>query len=126
MVKALESLQRNVPRIDLHIQLPTGLAITDSMRAHAIFNCVQEVTTNTLKHSDSSNLWIEIRERDGAVDIDARDDGMMSRKGEGGIGISAMRRRLEELGGGLSIDAAPQRGFHLKAWLPIRDTLEAG
>ena len=125
LMKAFASLQQNVPRIALHIQIPQNLTITDSARAHAILRCVQEITTNTLKHSDSRNLWIDVYVKDGAVDIDARDDGMISRPSQTGIGISTMRRRLEELGGGLTIDPAPERGFHLRAWLPASNTMEA-
>lgn len=125
LLKAFASLQQNVPRIALHIQIPQNLIVTDSARAHAILRCVQEITTNTLKHSDSRNLWIDVHLRQGAVEIDARDDGMISRPGKIGIGISTMRRRLEELGGGLSIDTAAKSGFHLRAWLPVGDTMEA-
>lgn len=125
LMKAFESLQHNVPRIALHIQIPPDLTITDSARAHAILRCVQEIITNTLKHSDSRNLWIDLHMKDGAVDIEARDDGMISRPGKAGTGISTMRRRLEELGGGLTIDTACQNGFHLKAWLPVSSTMEA-
>lgn len=122
--RAFEVLQHNVPRIALVIQIPDNLVITDTARAHAVVRCVQEITTNTLKHSDSKNLWIQIYLRDGAIEIEARDDGSPVQTKKPGTGISNMRQRLEELGGGLTIDPQAQDGFHLKAWLPAGGGME--
>jgi signal transduction histidine kinase len=122
--RAFEALQRNVPRIALSIEIPDSLAITDAARAHAVVLCVQEITTNSLKHSDSRHLRISIYLRDGAIEIDAHDDGSKVERKSSGTGISTMRQRLEELGGGLEIEAASRNGFHLKAWLPAGDAME--
>jgi signal transduction histidine kinase len=121
---ALEMLQQNVPRIRLHLQLPDDLIITDSARAHATLRCIQEITTNTLKHSDAKNLWVRIYAQNGAIEIEAHDDGSTTRKTRPGIGIAGMRDRLEELGGGLAIDTDQLSGFHVKAWFPLRDGME--
>lgn len=122
--RAFEVLAHNVPRIALVIQIPDNLVITDTARAHAVVRCVQEITTNTLKHSDSKNLRIQIYLRDGAIEIEARDDGSPVETKKPGTGISTMRKRLEELGGGLTIDSQSEDGFHLKAWLPAGDGME--
>jgi len=122
---AFETLQQNVPRIKLHVQLPDGLVITDSARAHATLRCVQEMTTNTLKHSDAKNLWVRIYAQNGAIEIEGHDDGSKAQPAKPGIGITAMRDRLEQLGGGLAMDADQQSGFHLKAWFPLNDGIEA-
>lgn len=121
---AFEMLQQNVPRIRLHIELPDDLMITDSARAHATLRCVQEVTTNTLKHSDAKNLWVRIYVQKGAIEIEAHDDGSKAQQSRPGIGISGMRERLEQLGGGLAVDTGQQSGFHLKAWFPLSDEVE--
>ena len=39
--------------------------------------------------------------------------------------MNAMRERLEQLGGGLTVDAMQPGGFHLKAWFPVSDSVEA-
>jgi signal transduction histidine kinase len=121
---ALATLKENVPRIALHIQAPENLAITDALRAHAVLRCIQEITTNTLKHSDANNLWIQIYMQNGAIEIEADDDGAQVCKASPGIGIAAMRGRLEELGGGLAINTREGSGFHLRAWFPV-DGMEA-
>ena len=122
---AFEVLKQNVPRILLHIELPDNLVITDSARAHATLRCIQEITTNTLKHSDAKNLWVRIYAQSGALEIEAHDDGSKSRQSRPGIGIAGMRDRLEQLGGGLAIDAGQQSGFHVKAWFPLGDGMES-
>jgi signal transduction histidine kinase len=121
---AFEILQHNVPRITLAIQISDDLVITDTTRAHAVVRCVQEITTNTLKHSDSKNLWINVYLRNGAIEIEARDDGSKVERNKSGIGISTTRQRLEELGGGVTIDPGPGNGFHVKAWLPAGNAME--
>jgi len=116
---ALATLQDNVPRIVLHIQASENLAIADALRAHAVLRCIQEITTNTLKHSNANNLWVRIYTQNGAIEIEANDDGAQVSKVTPGIGIVAMRGRLEELGGGLTVNASEEPGFHLRAWLPL-------
>jgi signal transduction histidine kinase len=121
---ALEMLQQNVPRIQLHIELPDDLIITDSARAHATLRCIQEITTNTLKHSDAKNLSVRIYAQNGAIEIEGHDDGSTTQKTGPGIGIAGMRDRLEQLGGGLAIDTDQQSGFHVKAWFPLNEGME--
>lgn len=123
--QALTSLSENLPRIKLHLSMPGQLHITDAARAHAVLRCVQEVTTNTLKHSDARNLWIALRVEAGAIEIDVHDDGQSAANAQSGTGISSMRRRLEELGGGLTVSSDPQAGFGLRAWLPAKSPVEA-
>jgi signal transduction histidine kinase len=122
--QALTSLSENLPRIKLHLSMPGQLHITDGARAHAVLRCVQEVTTNTLKHSDACNLWIALRVEEGAIEIDVHDDGQSAANAQSGTGISSMRRRLEELGGGLTVSSDPQAGFGLRAWLPVKSPVE--
>jgi signal transduction histidine kinase len=116
---ALSTLEENVPRIALHIQASDNLAITDALQAHAVLRCVQEITTNTLKHSSARNLWIRIYTRNAAIEIEAKDDGAQVSTVGPGIGIAAMKGRLEELGGGLAINVSEEPGFHLRAWFPL-------
>jgi signal transduction histidine kinase len=122
--RALESLAENVPRIALHLSLPGELHLTDGNRAQAVLRCVQEITTNTLKHSDAQNLWITLRLEQGAIAIEARDDGHLTAAGPSGTGIRSMRQRLEELGGGVMLDTESPRGFRLRAWVPVAGPAE--
>ena len=122
---AFKALQDSVPRIAMHIEIPDDLQIKDGASCHTILRCVQELTTNTLKHSDAGNLWVRIYLHQCAIEVEAHDDGSTSQDPKPGIGILAMRQRLEQLGGGLAIDTARPAGFRVKAWLPMNQRNEA-
>lgn len=118
---ALRSLAESVPRIRLNLSVPEELRITETARANAALRCVQEITTNTLRHSDAANLWITFRLKPGGVEIEARDDGQSGRIAESGYGLTAMAKRFEELGGAVSFETGKERGFSVRAWLPTHD-----
>lgn len=118
---ALQLLAEAIPRVQLHLSVPEELRLTDPARANAVLRCVQEITTNTLKHSDARNLWIALRLERGGIAIAARDDGQFVAQRESGFGLNGMRQRFEELGGGISVDPANDKGFALRAWLPAHD-----
>jgi len=118
---ALRSLAESVPRIRLNLSVPEELRITDAAHANAALRCVQEITTNTLRHSDAANLWITFRLKPGGVEIEARDDGQSGRIAESGFGLTAMAQRFEEMGGVVSFETGKERGFSVRAWLPTHD-----
>jgi len=115
---ALRALVDRLPRVRLTLSIPDELRITDPARANTVLRCVQEVATNTLKHSDARNLWITLRVHRGGIEIDAHDDGRGPQRTEPGFGLTTMRQRFEELGGGVSIDGGTPGGFAVHAWLP--------
>jgi signal transduction histidine kinase len=121
---ALSLLAERIPRVRLNLSIPEELRITDAARANSVLRCVQEITTNVLKHSDATNLWIALRLERGGIEIEARDDGHATRRAEPGFGLSAMRQRFEELGGVVSFETEFEQGFLVRAWLPATGTGE--
>jgi len=118
---ALRLLAESLPRVRLNLSVPEELRITDAARANALLRCVQEITTNTLKHSDAANLWITFHLKPGGIELEARDDGQSARIAESGFGLTAMTKRFEELGGAVSFEAGKEPGFLVRAWLPTND-----
>lgn len=115
---ALLILVERVPRLRMHLHIPDDFCVTDSARAHALLRCVQEITTNTLKHADAANLWISIIPVGEWLEVTAQDDGQGVAVTTPGVGLSAMRERIEELGGSLSFSSPPDAGFTVRALLP--------
>ena len=115
---ALRLLAEEMPRIRLNLSLPEELRLTDTARANAVLRCVQEITTNALKHSDAANLWVALRLKEGGIEIEARDDGQKGQMTESGFGLTTMRQRFEELGGVISFETGVKQGFSVRAWLP--------
>ena len=80
---------------------------------------MQEIVTNAIKHAGADNLWIEFVKMDGKLQVRARDDGRGAVSVKEGQGLRGMRERLERLGGRLEIEAMPQRGFSLNAFIAL-------
>jgi signal transduction histidine kinase len=116
---ALALMIAGVPQPKIHLAVSADLGITDSALAHAVFRCVQEIVTNTVRHADARNLWIEIRQGPGGLSVEARDDGRGAPSYAPGHGLTGMGERLRELGGGLVVASHPGRGFEVRATLPM-------
>jgi signal transduction histidine kinase len=115
---ALRMLAERIPRVRLNLSVPEELRITNATCANSILRCVQEITTNTLKHSDATNLWVSLELHEGDIEIEARDDGHGTERAEPGFGLIAMQQRFEELGGAVSFEPGVEQGFMVRAWLP--------
>ena len=114
---ALATLIEAVPNLTVHLDVARDLRVDDTARAHCVLRCVQEIVTNTLRHAKARNLWISIAQDDGAVAIDARDDGCGAAVVAERCGLSGMRDRIAELGGALRV--APTPSFAIRATLPL-------
>lgn len=117
--RILRPLTANIPRPQIHLNVPDDLKIQDPERAHALIRCIQEIITNAVKHAHAENLWIEILTRDHTLEVQARDDGRGAERIQEGQGLGGMRERLEELGGSLEVETRPKRGFRLTAVMPL-------
>ena len=105
----------------IHLDLPDTLSVDDRSRAEALLRCVQEIVTNTVRHAQARNLWIEIRLEPGGIAVEARDDGRGAPAYRPGQGLTGMGERLQELGGSLVVASHPGRGFEVRALLPLAE-----
>ncbi|HWX42164.1 MAG TPA: histidine kinase, partial [Blastocatellia bacterium] len=95
--RAVEALIDGLPCPSIHLTLPDDLKVEDSTRANTLLRCIQEVVTNTLKHSEARNLWLEILKTDDGIEVRARDDGRGAQSVLAGRGLTGMRKRLEQI-----------------------------
>ena len=116
---ALETLVSGMPEPVIHLDLPLDHALTDPVRAHVMLRCAQEMITNSVRHARAENLWISLEHDTEKVTLNARDDGLGSRKVQIGNGLSGMSERLNNLGGDLNFETKPGAGFRLQAWVPV-------
>lgn len=116
---ALARLAEGIPRPAIHLAAPRRLRIDDPVRANALLRSVQELVTNTVRHSEAENLWLEVRAEDGWVEVAARDDGDGAAALVAGSGLAGMRERIEGLGGTLRVDPGPGEGFRSRLRLPL-------
>jgi signal transduction histidine kinase len=88
------------------------------------YRIVQEALTNTLKHADASKAHVLVRYAGGALDIEVVDDGRGAAADgvERGHGIIGMRERVALFGGDLRAGPAPERGFAVRARIPLEES----
>jgi signal transduction histidine kinase len=90
--------------------------------ALAVYRIVQEGLTNVWRHADAEHVGVCVQRLDPHLRIEVRDDGngLAHREFDGrGLGIRLMKRRLESLGGDLTVDATVGKGTVLRAELPL-------
>lgn len=91
----------------------------------ALFRVAQEALTNVKKHARAQHVNITLTYMTDLVALDIVDDGIGFEPAKnfytiaGGFGLKAMRERLEELGGALTIES--ENGTALAASLPIEE-----
>ena len=121
--KALDALIEGLPEPAVHIEMAPDFSVDDPRRAQVLLRCAQEVITNTIRHARARNLWLAFEAAaDGTLRVRARDDGQGADAVAPGNGLSGMRERLAQFGGGLAIDTGRGRGFSLEAWMPREAT----
>ena len=93
---------------------------------HNLFLAIKEALNNVLKHSQATEVHVNVNEFRGRVEVVVADngrgfsppDGAPGRKGNG---LENMRQRLAELGGTLEINSRPGQGTELKFTIPLRE-----
>jgi signal transduction histidine kinase len=93
--------------------VPPGVGIT-------AYRIVQEALTNSAKHAPGAPVTIDIRSRDGAIEVEVRNGpgGHPAGLPSGGHGLIGMRERAALCGG--TVHAAPaDGGFLVRAVLPL-------
>jgi signal transduction histidine kinase len=120
VARAIRTLLDGIARPHIHLTIPDHLTVTDPRRAQALLRCIQEATTNAMRHARAANLWIELVPVDGGIQVQAYDDGPGVEQICLGHGLRGMRERFEEMGGRLDLHSAPRQGFAVTGWLPER------
>jgi len=92
----------------------------------ALLRVAQSALANVTQHADASHAQVTLTYDDDVVILDVVDDGRgfdpavaAVKHTGGGFGIDAMRSRVRELGGTLSIETSPGHGTALAVTLPI-------
>ena len=119
---ALRALAEEMPRPRVHLTLPAALPVTAGEEALTLLRCAQEIVTNAARHGQAHNLWLDLCERDGKLELRARDDGRGADEVRAGNGLQGLRERVERAGGALTVATSPGAGFSVCATLPLAGT----
>lgn len=102
-------------RLDLPRDIPTAAKI-------CTYRFVQEALNNGFKHADGKGQWLDVRCDRGAIKAVVGDTGpgFCAKTGNGGIGLTGMRSRVESLGGTFGV-VSSEAGTVVTMTLPLQD-----
>lgn len=123
LLAALQTITAHVGKPLIHLAVAEDLPYLDPNLAHTIFRCVQEITTNAIRHSEAKTLWLQITRHENNLFVCGRDNGHGAQTVQMGNGLRGMTERVEESGGTLCLQASPGSGFEINIRLPIDRTL---
>jgi len=115
--------------------LPAELHVISSARSSnlalrvLLFRIVRELLFNIVKHAGATKVAIELHGAENSIEVRIIDDGCgFDTSGEtgeaeitGGFGLFAVRKRLQMLGGQMTIDSAPGAGTRTLVIAPLTD-----
>jgi signal transduction histidine kinase len=97
----------------------------DAEQETALLRVAQESLANVRKHAQAMRVTVTLSYMDDVTVLDIQDDGVGFRPPveseaapDGGLGLRAMRERVEEIGGTVSVESASGEGTTVVAHLP--------
>ena len=114
--RAIEELAAPIPRPRVNLSIEPNLRLDDIAQARALLRAAQEALTNAARHSQAEQVWLTLGRCNGSIELNVRDNGRGAAQVRAGNGLTGMRERLENVGGGLRV--CGDDGFHLTAWVP--------
>ena len=131
-----EALKRVAARWSDETSTRIDVMVTgDSLRLHpdvevTLLRALQEGLTNVRKHAGAAQVNVTLSYMGNQVSLDMQDDGcgfdprrLQTERGEfgaGGYGLRAMRERIEQLDGSLSIESQPGIGTTIAVAIPMQ------
>ncbi|WP_162940028.1 sensor histidine kinase [Gryllotalpicola protaetiae] len=108
----------------LDFGVPDAAAVPAAVQ-QAAYRIVQEALTNVTKHARAGRIRVEVVEASGEggwllVAVSDDGQGAAATPSPDGRGLLGMRERTELLGGVFSAGPRPDRGFEVRAELPLR------
>lgn len=124
LVPALEWYVRSFSRrggIPVHLNTDRLLGRLPEEWETCIYRTVQEALTNTKRHSEATEVFIELEQgADGVVlTVEDNGQGFELTSPAAGLGLVGMSERARELGGTLSVESKQQAGTRLRIRLPL-------
>ncbi|HYC90496.1 MAG TPA: sensor histidine kinase [Thermoanaerobaculia bacterium] len=118
--EALRPLTEAVQRPVIELDIPPNFTVSDAAVSLTALRCVQEIVTNTVRHSGAQRLRIRVRLDEHTLCIDSRDDGHGIDLVRPGNGLRGMRERVEALRGTLLLESEPGKGFSVHLRIPLQ------
>ena len=114
-------LRRTTP-LEFHLDIaPEADAMPPKAAIH-VLNLVREALSNTVRHAEARNVWVELQAHAKQWRLMVRDDGRgfdpATNSGRGGRGLRGFEERSAELDGNCRISSAPGNGTRVLVQFP--------
>jgi GAF domain-containing protein len=114
---ALKALARRSPiRVALEVDFEGRY---DPSVEATVYYVVAESITNAVKHAHASVVAVRGAVRDGAIELEIRDDGVGGAEPSRGSGITGLKDRVDTLGGTFSFSSPAGAGTTIRMRLPV-------
>ena len=121
---AIEQLASRIvvgPRLTLDVaslpELPAAVEVV-------VFRVAQEALTNAVRHADACAVHVGLQIVKGVIVLEVSDDGRGAVAARpGGVGLTSMRERADEIGGRLDVRSAPALGTVVRLEAPLPSTV---
>ncbi|MCL4501189.1 MAG: sensor histidine kinase, partial [Deltaproteobacteria bacterium] len=98
-----------------------------------LFQAVNELLVNVVKHAQAKNIEVSIQRKDGNLTVNVGDDGAgfqmpqigPLRRARCGFGLFSIRERLRPCGGILEVQSEPEAGTHITLTVPLANAVTA-
>jgi signal transduction histidine kinase len=113
LVASLKALAAGVPSPRISIQATPDLAEGSDESSYAVFRCVQEAITNSVKHASAGQVWVELTSSADTLDVRIRDDGNGVSALKPGHGLRGIQERAVQVGGKVEFTSSLGHGFEV-------------
>ncbi len=116
------ALQQRLDAVERRANIETSLVTTgdwDDLPPRVeeeLYAIAQEALNNALRHSHAKAIVVRLERRDHSFELSVEDNGISIDAGasSGGMGLSNMRERAQEIGAAFSITTSPQQGSKIR------------
>lgn len=112
--------------VRIFLDIDEELVFSDSVTL-AFFRVVQEAVTNSVRHGEAKNIWVDVKGDENGLELCVQDDGHgfdMHESGTAGLrveghrGLSNMEERMALVGGRLKVISYPGEGTCIRGLIP--------
>ncbi|MET0419832.1 MAG: sensor histidine kinase, partial [Actinoplanes sp.] len=116
-----EAIRRQAETMSASVAVDVVVAGLPALPSHvenAVYKIASEALTNITRHANARAVHVRLVSADHRLTVIVRDDGNGGASEVGGVGLSSMRRRAEDLGGRLDIESG-DTGTVIVATIPL-------
>jgi len=95
----ISQLSSHLPNLTVHQSIKADFKLEDIDSAKQLLSCIQEAITNTLKHTNATDLWVEILSNNETIKLSIKDNGQLVNPIKVGNGLKGMQERVASVNG---------------------------